>query len=251
MQSPTFTVHQLRKSYPTNGTNQTVIAGLDLTIREGEYTIIMGSSGSGKSTLLYMLSGLDHATEGEIWLYDQAVHQKSEKELAMIRRQYLGFVFQSSNLVPNLSVLENLLIPGFLVPGNRKKIRQRALELIRAADLEGLEDRRPSQLSGGQQQRAAIIRGLINNPKVLLADEPTGNLNSASSQAILDLLSGFHQGGQTILLVTHDIKTACRGQRVLYFKDGNIVAELCFDPTMTTSEEKERLLTDWLLEKGW
>jgi putative ABC transport system ATP-binding protein len=198
-----------------------------------------------------MLSGLDQASAGEIWLGKQAIHQQSEKELAILRRKRIGFVFQSAHLVPNLSILENTLLSGFLVSSDKPTVRQRALSLLEKAGLTGLEHRLPKQLSGGQQQRAAIIRALINHPDVLLADEPTGNLNSASSTAILDLLSDFHRSGQTILMVTHDLKTACQGDRILYFRDGTVLAELRFDTESSDYESKEKILSDWLLEKGW
>lgn len=251
MNQAIFETKRLTKVYNAYGTETTVISKLDLTIQEGEFVVVMGSSGSGKSTLLYMLSGLDEATEGEIWLQNQPVHQKTEKELAVLRRKNIGFVFQNANLAPNLSVLENILIAGYLNSGDKKEIRRRAIALLEQTGLSDLASRLPAQLSGGQQQRAAIVRALINDPSVLLADEPTGNLNSATSQSILALLKAFHLKGQTILMVTHDVKSACRGDRILYFRDGGVLDELIFGQEATELEERETRLTNWLLKKGW
>lgn len=251
MKATIFKTRNLTKAYESDGIKNTVISNLNIKIHEGEFAVIMGSSGSGKSTLLYMLSGLDYSSGGEIWLQDQSIHQKSEKELALLRRKQMGFIFQNANLVPNLTILENILIAGYLNSGDKETIRKRAIGLLKETGLETLSHRLPAQLSGGQQQRAAIVRALINSPKVLMADEPTGNLNSATSKAVLDLLSSFHQKGQTILMVTHDIKSACRGQRILYFRDGGVIDELHFDQLQLSQEEKEKRLSDWLLEKGW
>lgn len=251
MDQPIFETRNLKKVYLSDGVENKVISNLNLKIHDGEFAVIMGSSGSGKSTLLYMLSGLDEASGGEIWLQDQPIHQLSERKLALLRRQCTGFVFQSPHLVPNLSVLENILITGYLNGGDRKEVRRRAQNLLQQTGLQELSHRLPAQLSGGQQQRVAIARALINEPRVLLADEPTGNLNSASSQAVLDLLTTFHQRGQTILMVTHDIKSASRGQRILYFRDGDVVDEWRFQNGLTDPEDREKRLTEWLLEKGW
>ncbi|MCK5135585.1 MAG: ABC transporter ATP-binding protein [Bacteroidales bacterium] len=229
----------------------TIISKLDLKVNEGEFTVIMGSSGSGKSTLLYLLSGLDHSTGGEIWFHDQPIHQKSEKELALLRRHSIGFVFQNANLVPNLTVWENILVAGYLNQGEKEGVRQRALSLLQQTGMEDLGQRLPSQLSGGQQQRCAIVRALINSPRILMADEPTGNLNSATSQTVLDIFDSFHQLGQTILMVTHDVKSACRGERILFFRDGDVADELRFDRQDESLERREKLLTNWLLENEW
>lgn len=251
MNQPVIQTRALKKVYSSSGVENAVISNLDLAINEGEFAVIMGSSGSGKSTLLYMVSGLDQASGGEIWLCSQPVHQKTEKQLALLRRQHIGFVFQNANLVPNLSVLENILVAGYLTPGDKSAIRHRANNLLEQTGLLEYSHRLPAQLSGGQQQRVAIARALINAPHILMADEPTGNLNSATSKKILDLLTTFHQMGQTILLATHDVRSACRGQRVLYFQDGGIIDELKFDHDRETAEKREKLLADWLSEKAW
>ncbi len=246
-----LTTKKLKKVYQSDKQENTVIDNLDLTIYDREFAVIMGSSGSGKSTLLYLLGGLDQTTAGEIWFQDQAIHHKTEKQLALWRRKNLGFVFQSANLVPNLSLLENILVAGYLVSNDRSAVRQRAGELLQQAGLEELSHRLPSQLSGGQQQRGAIVRALINAPRILLADEPTGSLNSASSKAVLDIFSAFHRAGQTVLMVTHDIKSACHGQRVLYFRDGLIVDELKFGDGQKDIHDREEQLANWLVQKDW
>lgn len=251
MQKVLVETQNLGKVYWSDGIPNKVINRLHLRIHHGEFTVIMGSSGSGKSTLLYLLSGLDRPSEGEVWLNNQPVHKMTEGELALLRRRSTGFVFQSANLVPYLSVLENVLVPGYLLSGSKNSIRQRALHLLTQMELRDLCNRLPSQLSGGEQQRAAIARALINTPSLLLADEPTGSLNSAASRSVLNLLTHFHEQGQSILMVTHDIKSACRGQRILYFRDGAIIDQLKFSQTASDLSGREQVLTAWLLDKGW
>ena len=248
--SSILSADNLSKVY-TEGLQKTfVISSLSLTIRKGEFVVIMGSSGSGKSTLLYMLGGLDKITDGEIWLEGHAIHQKTEKQLALLRRKEIGFVFQEPNLVPNLTVLENVLIAAYLKGESRKIAREKTHSLLAQVEMDNLADRLPSQLSGGQQQRTAIIRALINSPHILMADEPTGNLNSATSEAVMDVFTRFHRQNQTILMVTHDVKSACRGERILYLRDGNITGEFCFEKNRT-QQKKEVELAHWLSQKGW
>ena len=248
---PILTTKSLSKVYNTDQQKTSVISSLDLQIHEGEFTIIMGSSGSGKSTLLYLLSGLDEISGGEIWLQNRPLHQESEKNLALMRRSEIGFVFQDANLVPSLSIWENILITGYLGKYSRQEVRSKAENLLQQVGLEELGHRLPSQLSGGQRQRAAIVRALINSPRILMADEPTGSLNSAASEAVLDIFSDFHRKGQTILMVTHEVKSACRGDRILYFRDGQIIDELVFEKGAESLEAREAHLTQWLVQKGW
>jgi putative ABC transport system ATP-binding protein len=248
---PLLSTQNLSKVYATDGKPNTVITDLDLQIQAGEFTVIMGSSGSGKSTLLYLLSGLDEVSGGEIWLEERALHQLTEKQLALLRREEIGFVFQEPGLVPNLSVWENILIAGYLGREARQTVRQKARSLLEKVEMAELSQRLPSQLSGGQQQRVAIVRALINSPRILMADEPTGNLNSAASQAVLALFTDFHQQGQTILMVTHEVKSACRGDRILYFRDGQVVDELVFSQQEPDLVSREVKLTHWLTQQGW
>ena len=250
MQEPIIQAKKLHKSYFTGKTEVPVINNLDLTLYKGDFTVIMGSSGSGKSTLLYLLSGLEITTSGEIWLEDKPVHSMDEKLITLLRREYIGFVFQDFNLVPNLTFLENILIPAYLVKNDRKALQDRAKALMEKVEILDLADRLPSEVSGGQQQRCSMARAVINNPRVVMADEPTGNLNSSSSQAVLDILTDLYKDGQSIVMVTHDIRSACRGNRIIFLKDGQIEDDLRFEDALTL-EEREVKLLEWLGKKDW
>ena len=250
MQEPIIQAKKLHKSYFTGKTEVPVINNLDLTLYKGDFTVIMGSSGSGKSTLLYLLSGLEITTSGEIWLEDKPVHSMDEKLITLLRREYIGFVFQDFNLVPNLTFLENILIPAYLVKNDRKALQNRAKALMEKVEILELADRLPSEVSGGQQQRCSMARAVINNPRVVMADEPTGNLNSSSSQAVLDILTNLYKDGQSIVMVTHDIRSACRGNRIIFLKDGQIEDDLRFEDTLSLEEKEVQLLT-WLGKKDW
>ena len=241
---------ELFKSYETGRTMVPVINGINLSLYKGDFTVIMGSSGSGKSTLLYLLSGLEVPTSGEIWLEDKPVHSMDEKMMTLIRREYIGFVFQDFNLVPNLSLLENILIPAYLVKNDRQELRSRAEELMTKMNIYDLKDRLPSEVSGGQQQRCSMARAIINNPRVVMADEPTGNLNSSSSETVLDILTDLNEKGQSIIMVTHEVKSACRANRIIFLKDGQIEDELPFDKGLSI-ENKEVTLLKWLAGKDW
>jgi putative ABC transport system ATP-binding protein len=240
----------LYKSYDTGSTVVPVINGINLSLYRSDFTVIMGSSGSGKSTLLYLLSGLEVPSSGEIWLEDKPVHTLDEKMMTLIRRKYIGFVFQDFNLVPNLTFLENILIPAYLVKNNRQEIHNRALNLMQKMDIANLKDRLPSEVSGGQQQRCSMARAIINNPDLVMADEPTGNLNSSSSEAVLDILTDLNNNGQSIVMVTHEVKSACRANRIIFLKDGHIEDDLRFDKELAF-EEKEVQLLKWLAGKDW
>ena len=240
----------LNKEYDTGQTTVPVINGINLSLHKGDFTVIMGSSGSGKSTLLYLLSGLEVPTSGEIWLEDKPVHTLDEKMMTLIRREYIGFVFQDFNLVPNLTFLENILIPAYLVKNDRKQLRSRAEQLMTKMDIIDLKDRLPSQVSGGQQQRCSMARAIINNTRVVMADEPTGNLNSSSSEAVLDILTDLNNQGQSIVMVTHEPKSASRADRIIFLRDGQIEDELSFDKRVST-DDKEVQLLKWLAGKDW
>ncbi|MCP4218461.1 MAG: ATP-binding cassette domain-containing protein [bacterium] len=212
----------LTKVYSNGTVDVNAVAGIDLEIEQGEFVVIMGASGSGKSTLLHLLSGLDSTTAGKIIINGNSITTMNEKESALFRRKNIGFIFQAYNLVPNLSILENILVPGFLVTKNRKELMEKAYGILEDVGIRDLASRMPSEVSGGQQQRAAIARALINSPKVIFADEPTGNLNSGSSDLILDTLAKINRNNQTIVMVTHHLKAACRGNKIYYIKDGKI-----------------------------
>ena len=241
----------LCKTYVSDSVQFHAIRNLNLVIHQG-FTVIMGSSGSGKSTLLYLLSGIDSVTAGEVHFENSRVDLMKEKETAQFRRKSMGFVFQAINLVPNLSLLENVAISGYLASRDKKAVNTRAMELLTMMGLEQEAKRLPSQVSGGQQQRAAIARGLINSPTVLFADEPTGSLNSSQGQNVLDILTDINTQGQTIVMVTHDIKAACRADRILFIKDGKAAGDLQLDRYCKEhSEQREQAIFDYLTGKGW
>lgn len=250
MQDVIIQSKELYKSYETGQTTVPVINGINLSLYKGDFTVIMGSSGSGKSTLLYLLSGLEVPTSGEIWLEDKPVHSLDEKMMTLIRREYIGFVFQDFNLVPNLTFLENILIPAYLVKNDRAKLKDRAKELMTKMNIIDLVDRLPSEVSGGQQQRCSMARAIINNPRVIMADEPTGNLNSSSSEAVLDILTDLNQQGQSVVMVTHEVKSACRANRIIFLKDGQIEDDLTFGKDQSI-DDKEVQLLKWLAGKDW
>lgn len=242
----------LGKTYISDGTSFHAIRNLSLDIYEGDFTVIMGSSGSGKSTLLYLLSGMDAVTAGEVHFQNERIDGMNEKNAARFRRKSIGFIFQAINLVPNLTLLENVAIPGYLLRGDRKRVNARAAELLGMMELDGQARRLPSQVSGGQQQRAAIARSLINSPAVLFADEPTGSLNSLQGKNVLDILSGLNRQGQTIVMVTHDIKAACRADRILFIRDGQIDGDLPLEKyDAGKSAQREHDIFAYLSDKGW
>lgn len=240
------------KTFITSGVEFHAIRNLTVEIYEQDFTVIMGSSGSGKSTLLYLLSGLDSTTSGSVWFEESRIDHMKEKELAQMRRCKVGFVFQSINLAPNLSIYENITVPGYLCQKNPRVVENKADELLQLMGIEQEKDRMPSQISGGQQQRAAIARAMINNPKVLFADEPTGALNSTHGQNVLDILTDINNKGQTIVMVTHDIKAACRANRIIYIRDGRIDGELSLEKYSKESfGDREQQIFYFLKSKGW
>jgi putative ABC transport system ATP-binding protein len=215
----------LAKTYDTGGVEVLALRGIDLSIERGEFVAVMGPSGCGKSTLLNLLAGLDRPTAGEVRLEGERIDQLSETELARLRRRKIGFVFQFLNLLPTLSAVENVELPLLLVGRRRKDARRTAGELL--GDL-GVGDKRaaaPVQLSGGQQQRVALARALANTPDIVLGDEPTGNLDSATAREVLGLLRAAREGGQTLLLVTHDARVAAAADRVVNLRDGLVSDE--------------------------
>ena len=229
---------KLCKSFSTREKQIHVIKNLDLEIEDGVFTVIMGSSGSGKSTLLYAVSGMDKPTLGEVWFSGKNIAELSNDELAVFRRKNCGFVFQQIHLMDNMSVMDNVLSSGLLLTNDKKSIKTRAEKLFLQVGLGSeLWGKFPSQLSGGEAQRVGIARALINEPAILFADEPTGSLNSASGEAVLDVMSGLHQNGQSVIMVTHDLKTAARGERIIYLRDGSVYGELELPPYLTPSKD--------------
>lgn len=241
------------KAFSQNGESQPVLTGVNLEIFKGDFTVIMGASGAGKSTLLYSLSGMDRITSGEITYRNQKISCLSEKKMAGLRAKEFGFVFQQTHLVSNLTLLENIAVAGY-VSGEHspKEVRQRASALLAQMHVDEAKDRIPSKTSGGETQRAAIARAMINDPGLIFADEPTGALNKSNSEEILNLLSSLNESGQSILMVTHDIKAAIRGNRILYLEDGKILDEMALSGyTPEAAREREAEASKWLSSLRW
>ena len=253
MKQSILSARNLCKSFASNGVQNHVLDNVNLAIYEKDFTVIMGASGSGKSTLLYCLSGMDGITSGEVNYRDQCISKYSEKQSTSLRREDFGFVFQQIHLVSNLSLFENVVIPGYLLKKKRpEEVKQQALELLQYMNLDDSRRRLPSQVSGGEQQRAAIARAVINNPQILFADEPTGSLNRKNSSDVLDLLTKLHMNGQTILMVTHDIHTALRADRIVYLGDGSILGELTLPPyNKEDIKSRETQINSWLSSMEW
>ena len=216
----------LRKTYQTGSVHFDALRGVSLEVDKGDFVAIMGESGSGKSTLLHIAGGLDKPTTGSVMVADQRIDNMSETELAIFRRAEIGFVFQFFNLVDNLSVRANVELPALLERHKKKEIRQRSTELLERLGIASQANKHPWELSGGQQQRVAIARAFINNPTLLLADEPTGNLDSSSGDEVLEILHDFNHQGQTILMVTHAASAAAMARYVLFIRDGLLVDKM-------------------------
>lgn len=247
-----ISTNKLCKTFSNGGIQQHVLKNLDINIYEGDFTVIMGSSGAGKSTLLYALSGMDKPTLGSVQFLDQEIANQSDDKLAVFRRLNCGFIFQQMYLLDNMSILDNIMSSGLLVSNDRKAISARAKELLTQVGLEEMIWRKfPTQLSGGEAQRASIVRALINQPKVVFADEPTGALNSASGKAVLDVLSDANNSGQSIIMVTHDLKSARRGNRILYMRDGVIQGVCDLGQYVSGDKERHTKLQAFLAEMGW
>jgi len=245
--------NKLSKSFSTRGKQVHVIKNLDLEIEEGAFTVIMGRSGSGKSTLLYAISGMDKPSLGEVWFKGENIAELTNDELAVFRRKNCGFVFQQIHLMDNMSVMDNVLASGLLQTNHKKRITARTEDLFSQVGLDSeLWGRFPSQLSGGEAQRVGIVRALINNPVLLFADEPTGSLNSSSGESVLDVISSLHQSGQSVVMVTHDLKTAVRGSRIIYLSDGTVSGELELPPYGPDDKvQRIELLQKFLDKMGW
>lgn len=242
----------LCKSFISDGEVNNVIKNMDLEIYQGDFTVIMGSSGSGKSTLLYSISGMDQITTGKVLFEGQNIANLKERRLSKLRKEKLGFVFQGINLIPNLTVYENILSPTYKTGANRRNIDKKIDELLEMMELTSQRKKFPNQMSGGQKQRVAICRALINSPKVVFADEPTGALNSSQGESVLDIFSNIHKEGQSIIMVTHDLKAAIRGNRIIYLKDGRIDGDLRLDDyEASAGKAREDYVYQFLKEKGW
>lgn len=242
----------LCKTFSNESVQQHVLKNLNLEIRKGDFTVIMGDSGAGKSTLLYSLSGMDRPSLGSITYGNEEISDYSNDKLAVFRRRHCGFVFQQNYLNDTMSVMDNIIVSGLLKSKNRKEIAERAKKLLLQV---GLDDKCfgkfPNQLSGGEKQRVALVRSVINEPEILFADEPTGALNSQNTEAVLDVLTDMNRRGQSIVMVTHTIAAAERGNRILYLRDGIICDEITLAPYDGENQERHKQLRNFLGNMGW
>ncbi len=225
MTAPLIRVIGLAKHYQMGGTIVRALDGIDVDIEPHTFTVVMGPSGSGKSSLLYLLGGLDRSTAGQISVNDERLDQMDENALALFRRRTMGFIFQSFNLVSSMSALENVAFPMQFAGKSIAQRNERASQLLEQVGLADRGHHRPSELSGGQQQRVAVARALVNDPSVILADEPTGNLDTVSGVAVMQLLSDLHRSGRTVLVVTHDPRMTRFATHKIFLLDGHVVSE--------------------------
>ena len=249
-------VKDLCKTYIVNKRQNNVLKNVNFSISEGEMVAVMGPSGSGKSTLLYAVSGMDGITAGEVSFCEKNIAKMGEKELADLRLDEMGFIFQQMYMLKNLTVLDNIILPAVQSKKNsekRSETVQRGRDLMRKLGITNIADNDINEVSGGQLQRACICRSMINKPKMIFADEPTGALNRTSSDGVMEELAKLNSEGTTVMLVTHDVKVAAKCTRVLYIVDGNIKGEYNLDRYENASQmrERERALNNWLLELGW
>ena len=243
---------KLSKAFSNGGSMQHVLKNIDLELYKGDFTVIMGASGAGKSTLLYALSGMDTPTLGTITFGERTISELSQDGLAVFRREHCGFVFQQVYLIDGMSVMDNVLSAGLLVSGDKKALVKRAKELFAAVDIsEETQKKFPAQISGGEAQRVGIVRALINSPEILFADEPTGALNSQTGLDVLDTLTRFNEQGQSVVMVTHDMRSARRGNRILYLKDGVILGECDLGRYVHGDTQRHKRLAAFLQDMGW
>lgn len=251
-------VKDLCKTYIVNKRPNNVLRNVSLTVEEGEMVAVMGPSGSGKSTLLYTVSGMDRATAGKVNFFGKEIDSLNAGEMSRIRLTQMGFVFQQMYLLKNLTIYDNIILPAYQAnkgrgQKGRREINVRAEELMRKLGIIEIAENDITEVSGGQLQRACICRSLINQPKMIFADEPTGALNQQSSREVMRELNRINREGTTIMLVTHDSRVAAKSDRVLYIEDGTIKGEQRLGKLEGDNElrEREKKLSGWLLEMGW
>jgi putative ABC transport system ATP-binding protein len=236
-------ISQIYKDFYMGQTMVRALAGVDLTLEPNSFTVLMGPSGSGKSTLLYLLGGLDRSSKGQIEVNGQILEDLDENALAIYRRRTVGFIFQSFNLVSSMTALQNVAFPMRFSRSTNRQRNQRSMEVLEQVGLGDRISHRPTELSGGQQQRVAIARALINNPQLILADEPTGNLDTSSGANIMQLLSELHQRGRSVLVVTHDTRMKQFATHHLYLLDGKIVNEEQYNAASILITDKKTIST--------
>lgn len=246
-------VKDLCKTYIVNKRQNNVLRNISFSVSEGEMTAIMGPSGSGKSTLLYTVSGMDKMTSGKVVFCGKNMENMNENELAEMRLDNMGFIFQQMYMMKNLSILDNIILPAVKsdkIKESRKEIVRRGQELMHKLGISDVAGNDINEVSGGQLQRACICRSMINRPDMIFADEPTGALNRTSSEAVMAELTKINREGTTIMLVTHDVKVAAECKKVLFIVDGNIKGEYNMNSELAP-RDRERKLNDWLMEMGW
>ena len=244
----------LCKTYIVDKRQNNVLKNINFSVKEGEMVAIMGPSGSGKSTLLYTVSGMDDATGGDVFFEDKNIAKLDGNELAALRLDEMGFIFQQMYMMKNLTILDNIVFPAAESKKSREsrqEKQERGEQLMRKMGIIEIADNDINEVSGGQLQRACICRSMMNCPKLLFADEPTGALNRTSSNEVMDELVKLNNEGTTIVMVTHDAKVAAKCGRVLFIVDGNIKGEYTGLKEITDEKEKERSLNNWLLDLGW
>ena len=249
-------VKDLCKTYVVNKRQNNVLKNVNFNVEEGEMIAVMGPSGSGKSTLLYAVSGMDSITAGKVYFCGKSISELNQKELADLRLDEMGFIFQQMYMLKNLTVLDNIILPAAQSKKNgetRRETVRRGQELMRKLGIIDIAGNDINEVSGGQLQRACICRSMINKPKMIFADEPTGALNRTSSDEVMEELAKLNKDGTTIMLVTHDVKVAAKCTRTLYIVDGNIKGEYNLNKYENASQmrDRERALNNWLLELGW
>ncbi len=243
----------LCKRFVQGGEASLILDQINVTLYEGDFTVMMGPSGAGKSTLLYALSGMDRISGGEVFYKGEPISGLSEQRMAALRAKEFGFVFQQTHLVSNLTLFENVAVAGYVGKVRPpKEVDAIVAVMLVQMNLSGAKNRLPAQVSGGEAQRAALARAVINQPSLIFADEPTGALNKSNSEDVLNRLGAFHAGGQSILMVTHDVKAAIRGNRILYLEDGRLLDELTL-PVYSPADAKSReaTVTEWLSALRW
>lgn len=241
----------LSKSYIVGKEGNNVLKNLSFEIYEGDFTVIMGTSGSGKSTMLYNISTMDKPTEGKIWLGDYEITAMTESELCKLRQKELSFIFQSINLLPDMNAFENIAYYAYGAM-DKETANKKTDELLEKFGLTEHKNKFPSEMSGGQRQRIAIARSVIVDPKIVFADEPTGALNSLMGDEVLNELQSLNDNGQSIVMVTHDIKSACRGNRLIYLSDGKITGDLNLGKYSAEAHgDREKLIFDFLSKNNW
>ncbi len=249
-------VKDLCKTYIVNKRQNNVLKNVNFSIQKGEMAAVMGPSGSGKSTLLYSVSGMDSITAGEVSFCGKNIAKLSQKELAGLRLDEMGFIFQQMYMLKNLTILDNIILPACQSKKNtasRREKTQSGQDLMRKLGIIDIADNDINEVSGGQLQRACICRSMINKPKIIFADEPTGALNRTSSDEVMDELTKINNEGTAIMLVTHDVKVAAKCTRILYIVDGDIEGEYNLGRYESSAalRERERSLNNWLMEMGW